>query len=320
MRIAVFGAGGVGGYLAGRILEAGTAEVALIARGAHLEALRRQGLRVRSVLGDLHVPVVIATDDPSEVGQVDTVVFAVKSLDTAGAAAQLGPLLGDDTAVITFQNGVDNPEVIAEAVGPERVLGGVALIFSTIQGPGVIDHSGGPTRFIFGEFDGRRTDRAERFRRACADAGIDVELTDDVRAAMWRKFAFICAQSGMTAASRLPIGDLRNDPAAWAMFRRIVEEICALAAAEGVRLPDNTADAIVELAAGLDAGAFSSLHHDLLHGKPLELEALNGTVARLGRRHGLAAPMNEAVFALLSPWAGGDVARAGGVPPTTPLT
>jgi 2-dehydropantoate 2-reductase len=126
-----------------------------------------------------------------------------------------------------------------------------------------------------------------------------------VRGAMWRKYAFICALSGMTAASRLPIGALRSVPATWTMLRRIVEEVCAVAAAEGVTLPDGTADTIVELASGLDAGAFSSLHHDLVHGKPLEIEALNGTVVRLGRQHDLAVPMNEAVYALLAPWAGG---------------
>jgi 2-dehydropantoate 2-reductase len=311
MRIAVFGAGGVGGYLAGRLAEAGVAEVSLIARGRHLEALRRDGLQVRSVFGDLHVTLP-ATDDPAEIGPVDAVVFTVKATDTASAAAQLGPLLADDTPVVTFQNGIDNPDLIAEVVGPDHVLGGVALIFSTIQEPGVIEHTGGPTRFIFGELDGTRSDRADRLAGACAEAGIDVEVADDIRAAMWRKYAFICAQSGMTAATRLPVGVLREQAATWAMFRRIVEEVCSVAAAEGVDLPGDTAEAIVGLAGALDPGAYSSLHHDLTHGKPLELETLNGTVARLGRAHGVAVPMNEAIEALLAPWATPGSATATG--------
>lgn len=304
MRIAVFGAGGVGGYLAGRMISAGAAEVSLVARGAHLEALRREGLRVRSVFGDLECPV-IATDDPGDIGAVDVVVFTVKATDTAAAAAQLGPLLGNGTAVITFQNGVDNADTIAAHTGRGHVLGGVALIFSTIREPGVIEHTGGPTRFIFGEFGGRHTDRAARFSTVCTDAGLEVDLTDGVESAMWRKYAFICAQSGMTAATRLPIGQLRADDASWGMFRRIVEEVCAVAAAEGVTLPDDTPATIVELGAGLDPNAFSSLHHDLTHGKPLELEALNGTVVRLAQKHGIQVPMNEAIHALLSPWANG---------------
>jgi 2-dehydropantoate 2-reductase len=313
MRIAVFGAGGVGGYLAGRLAGAGTADVHLLARGRHLDALRRGGLRVRSVFGDLHVDLP-ATDDPSDIGPVDVVVFTVKAIDTAGAAAQLGPLLGDGTAVITFQNGIDNPDVIAATIGSGHALGGVALIFSTIQEPGVIDHTGGPTRFIVGELDGSRSGRAERFVAACAAAGVEAEVTGDIRAAMWRKFAFICAQSGMTAATRLPVGRLREDPATWGMFRRLVEEVCAVAAAEGVELPEATAETIVGLAEGLDADAYSSLHHDLTHGKPLELDTLNGTVVRLGHAHGVPVPMNEAIHALLSPWAtpGSGTAAGGG--------
>jgi 2-dehydropantoate 2-reductase len=304
VRIAVVGAGGVGGYLAGRLAEAGTAEVGLVARGRHLAALREGGLRVRSVFGDLHVTLP-ATEDPATIGPVDAVVFTVKSTDTAAAAAQLAPLLDEHTAVITFQNGVDNPDRIAEVVGADHVLGGVALIFSTIQEPGVIDHTGGPTRFIVGELDGRASERAERFVRACTDAGVTAELTTDIRAAMWRKLAFICAQSGMTAASRLPVGALRADPAAWTMFRRMVDEVCAVAAAEGVGLPEDTAATIVGLAEGLDPGAFSSLHHDLTHGKPLELDALQGTVVRRGHARGVPVPMHDAVHALLSPWAAG---------------
>lgn len=302
MRIAVFGAGGVGGYLAARLADAGTAEVALLARGAHLEALRADGLRLRSVFGDAHVRVP-ATDDPGDIGPVDAVLFTVKATDTHTAAGQLGPLLGEGTAVVSFQNGVDNEDRITATVGGGHVLGGVAFIFSTIAAPGVIEHSGGPTRFVFGELDGRRSQRAQGLQDVLRAAGVDAELTSDVRAAMWRKFIFICAQAGMTAASRLPLGALRGDEEAWRMYRAVITEAAAVADAEGIGLPDDAVEGAIELAESLEHDAFSSLHYDLEHGKPMELDALNGHVARLGRRHGVDVPANEAIYALLSPWA-----------------
>lgn len=302
MRVAVFGAGGVGGYLGARLADAGTAEVHLIARGEHLAALRSNGLELRSVDGGCQVTAP-ATDDPAEIGPVDVVVLTVKSTDTRAAADELYPLLGADTAVISFQNGVDNEAWIAERIGDRHVLGGAAYIFSTIAEPGVVDHTGGPSRFVFGEFGGERTERAEAFLRDCTDAGIDAELSDDIRAVKWRKFTLMCAVGGMTAASRLPLGALREDDTAWRMFARIAEEVCDVAAAEEVGLPDDTAERTVGLAEGLGQDSYSSLYHDLTHGKPIELEALNGAVVRRGHDHGIDVPMNEAVQALLSPWA-----------------
>lgn len=244
-----------------------------------------------------------ATDDPSEVGPVDVVVFAVKSTDTVDAAARLEPLIGDDTAVISFQNGVANEQRLAAAIGEEHVLGGVAFIFSTIVEPGVVGHTGGPARFLFGELDGRTTPRATAFLDACRSVGIQAEISPDIVTAMWRKLLFICAQAGMTAAARLPVGPLRDDSEAWRMYRQVVEEGAAVAAAEGVALPEDIVDATMELAQGLDAEAYSSLHYDLEHGKPMELEALNGYLVAVGRRHGVRVPANEAIYALLSPWA-----------------
>ncbi|MGH2808423.1 MAG: 2-dehydropantoate 2-reductase [Actinomycetota bacterium] len=300
MRVAIFGAGGVGGYLGARLAGGGAADVHLIARGAHLDALRRNGLELRSVFGDARVTVA-ATDDPSEIGPVDVIVFTVKATDTADASRRLRPLLGEDTAVISFQNGVDNEQRIAAAIGERHVLGGVAFIFATIAEPGVIDHTGGPTRFVFGELNGATTKRAKRFLDVCRAAGIDVEISGDIRTAMWRKFVFICAHAGMTAAARMPVGALREDDAAWHMYRQVVEEGCAVAAAEGIGLPDDAVDTAMELAQGLDLGAYSSLHYDLEHGKPMELESLNGYVAALGRRHDVDVPANAAIYALLSP-------------------
>lgn len=302
MRVAVLGAGGVGGYLGARLADADAAEVHLVARGEHLEALRADGLALRSVFGDAHVRVP-ATDDPGEIGPVDAVVFTVKSTDTREAAGHLEPLLREDTAVVSFQNGVDNEDRIAAAVGAGHVLGGVAFIFSTIAEPGVVEHTGGPTRFVFGELDGHRSERAQHLLAALRAADVDAELSTDVRATMWRKFVFICAHAGMTAASRLPLGALRADDEAWRMYRAVITEVATIADAEGIALPDDVVDEAVALAESLGDDSCSSLHHDLEHGKPMELEALNGHVVRRGRRHGVDVPANEAIHALLSPWA-----------------
>lgn len=302
MKFAVFGAGGIGAYLGARLADAGH-EVHLIVRGDHLDALRRDGLRVESVAGDTAVDLP-ATDDPAEVGPADYVLFCVKTHDTREAAAQLDPLVGSDTAVVSFQNGIDNEAWIAEAVGERHVAGGVAKIFSTIKEPGAIEHTGGPEEFTIGEMDGTRTDRIEALAEALGDCrGVTVVLSEDVRVDLWRKFAFICAQAGMTAATRLPTGAVRDTDAAWEMYRRIVAEAVAVARAEGVDLPDGVVDDLISFAQGLDADSYSSLHYDLTHDKRLELDGLHGAVLRHADETGVDVPMNEAVYAVLKPWA-----------------
>lgn len=301
MRVAVYGAGGIGAYFGGRLALAGV-EVHLIARGAHLETLRRDRLRVHSTKGDFEI-VLPATDDPGEVGPVDFVLFTVKSRDTASAAAQLDPLLHPDTAVVTLQNGLGNVESIAAAVGSQHTMGGVAYLLSTITDPGVVVHSGGPATLIFGELDGRRSDRAGRLLDAFHAAGVDATLSDEIWRAVWDKFVFICALSGMTAAVRLPIGDIRAVPESWQMFRDILREVAAVAAAEGVVLSDDAVDRHEAFAQSLEPGIFSSLHHDLTTGRPMELEALHGELVRRARNHAVGVPATEAVYAILRPWA-----------------
>jgi 2-dehydropantoate 2-reductase len=301
MRVAVYGPGGVGGYFGGRLAQAG-AEVQLIARGAHLDALRRHGLRVRSVAGDFAVDVT-ATDDPADVGACDYVLFCVKSYDTESAAARLAPLLGERTAVVSLQNGVDNEEKLAAAVGPQHVLGGAAFIFAGIGEPGVVVHTGGPTSITFGELDGQRTERARHLLEACRAAGFGAELSSDISAVLWGKLAFICAQAGMTAAVRLPIGEIRSADAGWSAFRAIVEEVSAVAAAEGHALPDAAVERALDLGRHVEPTSFSSLHDDLVAGRRMELEALHGVVVRRAGRHGVAVPMTTAVYAVLQPWA-----------------
>lgn len=302
MHLAVFGAGGIGGYLGARLADAGH-EVDLLARGAHLDALQTDGLRVESVAGDTVVDLP-ATDDPADIGPVDAVLFCVKSNDTRTAAADLDPLLGEDTAVVSFQNGVDNEQWLGEAIGDDHVVGGVAYIFSTIKEPGVVEHTGGPARFVYGELDDERTDRIERLDaalRACD--GVEAVLADDIEVELWRKFAFICAHSGMTAATRLPLGDIRDSEESWEMYRRIIAEVCAVARANDVALPEDTTEEWISFAGELDADSYSSLHYDLTHEKAMELDALNAAVVRHAAGTDVDVPMNVAVTAVLRPWA-----------------
>ena len=301
MRVAVYGAGGVGGYFGGRLAQAG-ADVHFIARGAHLRALREHGLRVRSVKGDFEIPVPV-TDDPAEVGWCDFVLFCVKTFDTDAAAARLGPLVGDGSAVMSLQNGVETVDKLARAVGDEHVMGGAAFIFAQIAEPGVIAHTGGPASITFGELDGRASQRAKRLLARCEQAGFGAELSASIKTVLWAKLAFICAQAGMTAAVRLPIGEIRTAAASWAAFSRLVAEVCAVAEADGTPVPQAAQERALALAQAAEPGSFSSLHDDLVAGRRMELEALHGYVVRRAAQHGLAVPTSEAVYAILQPWA-----------------
>src|SRR5215831_12847263 len=300
MRIAVFGAGGVGGYFGGRLAQAG-ADVHFIARGAHLQALREHGLRVRSVKGDFEIRAP-ATDDPAEVGPCDFVLFCVKTFDTDAAAARLEPLIGAGTAVVSLQNGVENEDKLARAVGEDHVMGGAAFIFAEIAEPGVIAHTGGPASITFGELDGHTSQRAKRLLASCEQAGFGAELSANIQTVLWAKLAFICAQAGLTAAVRLPIGEIRT-AAAWAAFGRLVAEVCAVAEADGSPVPPAAQQRALALAQAAEPGSFSSLHDDLVAGRRMELEALHGFVVRRAAQHGLAVPTTQAVHAILEPWA-----------------
>lgn len=302
MRIAVIGAGGLGGTFGGRLARAGE-EVHFVARGRHLEAMRSSGLRVESILGDfaLAPAETLATDDPTTIGPVDIVLFTVKSYDTDSAAAALAPLLGPETAVISLQNGIDNEERIAAMVGSEHVVGGVAWIFAGIAAPGVVRHTGGPARIAFGELDGGRSERLESFLAACQRATIAAEIADDIRVALWTKYAFICAQAGLTAATRQPIGIIRETPATWTQFRAVIDEAISVGRAEGVSLADNLVDRQMAAAASLDPALFSSLHDDLVGGRRLELDALLGELLRRAERVGVVVPTAAVLYAILLP-------------------
>jgi 2-dehydropantoate 2-reductase len=301
MRIAVIGAGGVGGWLAARLATAGE-DVHVVARGAHLEAIRTAGLVLSSPAGDVvaHVP---ATDDAARIGPCDAVLFCVKSYDTGAAAAHLPVLCRDGTAVVSLQNGIDNAERLAGVVGPAQVVGGLVLIASTVAEPGVVVHSGGPARMVVGELDGSASARTAELVAACAAAGIDARRSDRITVELWDKYAFLCALAGTTATIRLPIGEVRSCAASWALYRRLVEEVYAVARAVGIPVAGDAVERRVAFAEEFEPHVYASLYHDLVAGRRLELDALHGTVVRLGREHGVPTPMSTAVDAVLRPHA-----------------
>ena len=301
VKVTVVGAGGVGGYFGGRLLQAGV-DVTFVARGAHLEALNANGLHVRSVRGDFTVPV-RATEDPGSSRAADYVLVTVKSYDTDRVASMLGPLVGEDTAVVSLQNGVDNEERLAAVLGDDRVVGGAAYIFATIAEPGVIDHTGGPASVVVGEWRGGTSQRVTALVESFRAANVTADDSSNIRAVLWSKFAFICAQAGVTAAVRLPIGEIRSQPAGRELFRNLAAEVCAVAAAEGVELPADLPDKTLDFADALEPGGGSSLYHDLVHGRRMELDTLLGEVIRRGEQRGVDVPTSRAVYGVLQPWA-----------------
>ena len=306
MRIAVIGAGAVGAYFGGRLAAAGH-RVHLLARGEHLLALQERGLRIRSPLGDLHGLEVAATDDPHGIGPVDVVLITVKAQDLAAAADTAQLLIDDDTAVIGLQNGIQAEDELSESLGPERVLGGVAYIEAVVTEPGVVEHRSRFARLVFGELDGSRSRRATEFLRACEEAGIEASLSEDIRRDLWNKWIFICAFSGMTTLCRQPIGVILEDEDLLRVYRRLLEEMVALARASGVEVDDEAvAERLRFSREKLHPEMRSSLQGDLERGKPLELDALNGHAVRLGRRLGVPTPANEVVYAALKPFREGN--------------
>jgi 2-dehydropantoate 2-reductase len=303
MKIAVIGAGGVGGYFGARLAASGE-DVAFIARGAHLAAMRERGIEVRSANGDLRLPV-RATGNPAEVGPVDWVWIAVKLWDTAAAAETARPMIGPGTSVVSFQNGVEKEDVLRAALPDAHLVGGVTYIGSTIAEPGVIRHTGTMARLEFGEFDNRRSEQVEALLGACLRARVDARIPSDIRAAIWQKYAYLVGMSGVTAAARVPVGEIRAHARTRRLLREIVEEAAAVGRALGVALSDEMIAARLEQFETLPAEMTSSMHQDLKRGNRLEVEWLNGAVVRLGERLGVPTPCNRAIWALLEPWAAG---------------
>ena len=303
VHIVVMGSGGVGGYFGAKLQRAGE-RVTMVARGPHLEAIKRSGLAIRSAVEGDTVVRPAAVERLEGVDRADAVLFCVKSFDTDDAAARLWSVLGPETPVLSLQNGVDNEDKIDAKLGAGRAMGGVAQVFATIESPGVIRHQAAG-RIIFGEMDGTVSERAERLRDAFARAAIPVELSKSIRRALWEKYFLICAVAGTTAVTRETIGVVRDTPATWKLFRTIVEEIAAVARATGVDLAEDAVEQIVKFGESIPPGNRASLAQDLLQGRRLELEALHGHAARLGERLGVPTPAIFAVYAVLSPHAAG---------------
>ena len=304
MHVAVMGTGGTGGFFGGLLARAGE-DVTFVARRAHLAAIRERGLRVKSRLSGDFTLRVKATDDPREISPVDLILFCVKTYDTERAVEQMHPLVGPDTVILSVQNGIDSAERIAEAVGSKPVVGGVAHVFSAIEGPGVIAQTAGPGRILFGELVGGPSPRTERLLQTFRRAGITAELSADIRVTLWEKFLFICGNGGVTALTRLPLGVIRACPETSSLLREVLQEVEEVARARGISLPRGCVEQVVAFNASIEPEARSSLYHDLAAGRRLELEALNGTVVRLGREHGVPTPFNFAVYAALKPYVDG---------------
>ncbi len=299
MRIAIMATGGVGGYFGARLSAAGH-DVNFIARGAHLQAIRDQGLRIDSKLGDLTLKGVPATDDPAEIGTVDLVMFAVKLWDTETAAAMCKPMIGSDTLVIPFQNGVSSMDRLSSVIDPANVGGGVAHIAAVIGEPGLIKHTGTMARLTFGERNGGTSARMEAVAEAFDGAGFDFKLATDITRAIWEKFIFLSSLSGMTALCRQPVGPIRENPDSRAMFEAAIHETAAVGRAEGVDLPDHTESKTIGFLDNLPPVMKASMLHDLEGGRRLELPWLSGEVVRLGKKHGIPTPVHSAVLGALT--------------------
>jgi 2-dehydropantoate 2-reductase len=295
MRIVVMGSGGVGGYFGAKLAQAG-ADVAFVARGAHLAAIRERGLEVRSPLGDLRLERPVATDDPASLGKADLVLFSVKLWDTEPAARAIVPLIGPDTAVVSLQNGVGKDEELRGIVGSAAVMGGVCYIATRIESPGVIEHSGRMQKLVFGEYGGERSRRAERFFEACASSGIDAEISADIHRSIWEKFVFLVGLSGTTAATRRPIGAIRGHPRTRAFLLDAMRETVAVGRALGVGLHPDYAQQRLEFCDTLPAAMTSSMHHDLERGNRLEVRWLSGEVVHRGEQARVPTPVNRAIL------------------------
>jgi 2-dehydropantoate 2-reductase len=296
MRIAVFGAGSVGGYFGGRLAQAGE-EVVFVSRGDHLRAIQREGLRVESIDGDFTVKPAQASNDPAEVGPVDAILVCVKAWQVPETAGSLRPMIGAGTVVVPLQNGVEAPSQLQAVLGPDPVLGGLCRIMSSMVAPGHIRHAGIDPYVAFGRLDKQQSPGAERLRDAFSRAkGVRVEIPADIRVAMWRKFLLIAAWSGMGALTRSPIGLIRSQPETRQMLLQALQEIHAVAVAHHVALPREAIDETLAFIDGLPPQGTASMQRDIIAGRPSELASQSGAVVRLGREAGIEVPVHTFIY------------------------
>ena len=302
----MMGSGGVGGFFGGRLAHAGF-DVSFVARGPHLAAMRARGLTIENEpQGDIHVPKVQVTDDPATLGRVDIVILSVKLWDTEAAAKQIVPLIGPETGVISLQNGVIKDDILRRQFGDAAVMGGVGYVATHVSRPGVIHQTGTMQRVVLGEYDGRKSPRAQFLHDALLRAGVKAELSADVRRAIWEKYVFLVGLSGATTTMRMPIGPIRANAQARAFLLELMKETVAVGRAHGVGLPADYAEDRMTFADGLPPDMTSSMHHDLERGNPLEVNWLSGGVVQLGNAKGIPTPANRAVCDILALHAAGS--------------
>jgi 2-dehydropantoate 2-reductase len=311
MKIAVMGSGGVGGFYGGRLAHAGY-DVTFVARGAHLAAMREHGLTIENAeQGNIHVQRVNVTADPANIGPVDVVLIAVKLWDTEAAARAVKPIVGSHTAVLSLQNGVIKDDILRREFGAAAVMGGVGYVATHISRPGFILQTGTLQRLIFGEYDGRRSERAGQLLEALLRAGIQAELSEDIRRTLWEKYVFLVGLSGTTTAMRLPIGPIRENRQTRMFLLDLMRETVAVGRAHGVKLPEDYAEQRLAFADSVPPDMSSSMHHDLEHGNRLEVAWLSGGVVQLGQAVGVATPANRAVWDILALHSAGKWQHAG---------
>lgn len=304
MKIAIFGSGGVGGYFGAKLAAAGE-DVTFLARGAHLEAMQDAGLHVESPQGSFHLPTVQATDRPQAVGPVDVVLFTVKMYDVDASAATLQPMIGPHTVVITLQNGVEAMDMVAAHVGAGHVAGGAAYVVVVVDQPGHLRHTTAQS-LVFGERDGRRSDRLVAFEQAGKRAGFGAKVSTQVEADLWIKFVRLSTWSGMTSVTRSPMGVVRDDPTLFAMMMTAIDEAIAVGTARGITLPPDLVETTLGMIRNFPAASKSSMLEDLERGRRLELPWLSGAVVRLGKAVGVPTPTHQFITAVLTPFANGQ--------------
>ena len=303
MKIAVMGTGAMGGYIGARLAEAG-ANVAFVARGAHLAALRERGLKVTSLDGDIHLRPALVTDDPGEVGAVDLILLGVKLYDVEAAVRALVPMVGPDTGIVSLQNGVETPEIVSRLVSLHQNVPGISWINGEIAEPGVIRHNSG-SALILGEMDGRSSDRLQSLLQIVSTSSLDIKISKNIVLDLWRKLLILTPMAGVSTLTRVPLGRMRATSETRGLFDDAIAEVIAVAHAEGVALEEKDKSAALKFIETGPANWRGSLMFDLEAGRRLEVAWLHGTICRLGERHGIGTPFHRIVLGALMPHADG---------------
>jgi 2-dehydropantoate 2-reductase len=304
MRIAIIGAGGIGAIYGASLAKAG-GEVIFVARGAHLAAMRESGLKIEGDRGEIQVKPAQVTDDPASIGVVDYAIFCVKLWDVESAGAAIKPIVGPETAVIPQQNGVDAHERLIPILGRKAVMAGTAWVTGSIVAPGVVRQTGTYQRLIFGELDGRISERGRRLAELCAVAGFDGEFEPNVLVPIWNKFIALVPLSGVNSLTRVPLGLYRADPDLWALFEASLRETAAVGRAQGVPLAPDVVETVIAQVRSMPSYHMTSMCNDLLRGNRLELPWFAGKVVELGHKHGIPTPANGFIHTALKLYANG---------------